>query len=143
VKQPLCLKTKKNQKSTLSLSLNKHEGPLFTKSADPEWVWNIHANLYPPIYENLKLKIEQLKKWAKFDHVRIFQELKKKTNYFGWNVSWMLKNSPIVILWWRYSFTSIPSEWRQLVTFTDGSDMYIHFKVLYIAVMLGIVQKEE
>jgi len=30
---------------------------------------------------------------------------------------------------------------HQLVTFTDGSDMYIHFKVLYIAVMLGIVQK--
>merc|ERR1712223_52698 len=31
----------------------------------------------------------------------------------------------------------------QLVTFTDGSDMYIHFKVLYIAVMLGIVQKRK
>ena len=30
-----------------------------------------------------------------------------------------------------------------LVTFTDGSDMYIHLEVLYIAVMLGIVQKEE
>merc|ERR1712038_1781480 len=35
------------------------------------------------------------------------------------------------------------NERHQLVTFTDGSDMYIHFKVLYIAVMLGIVQKEE
>ena len=30
-----------------------------------------------------------------------------------------------------------------IVTFTDGSDMYIHLEVLYIAVMLGIVQKEE
>jgi hypothetical protein len=30
----------------------------------------------------------------------------------------------------------------QFVTFKDGSDMYIHFKtILYIAVMLGIVQK--
>merc|ERR1712053_19883 len=35
------------------------------------------------------------------------------------------------------------NERHQLVTFTDGSDMYIHFKVLYIAVMLGIVQKEK
>merc|ERR1712025_1438382 len=33
------------------------------------------------------------------------------------------------------------NERHQLVTFTDGSDMYIHFKVLYIAVMLGIVQQ--
>ena len=31
----------------------------------------------------------------------------------------------------------------EIVTFTDGSDMYIHLEVLYIAVMLGIVQKEE
>lgn len=97
------------------------------------------------------MKIEQyLKKCAaKFDHVTAhFSSLltsQKEKNKLLW-----LKCLLNVIIKHQLSFfggvVRLPpckNERHQLVTFTDGSDMYIHFKVLYIAVMLGIVQKEE
>ena len=95
------------------------------------------------------MKIEQyLKKCAaKFDHVTAhFSSLltsQKEKNKLLW-----LKCLLNVIIKHQLSFfggvVRLPpykNERHQLVTFTDGSDMYIHFKVLYIAVMLGIVQK--
>lgn len=78
------------KKCTLSLSLKKHEAHNSLISWSGKGLKHLHEFM-PSNLCNLCLKIEQLKKWAKFDHVRIFQELKEKKNYFGWNVSWMLK----------------------------------------------------
>merc|ERR1711997_1302963 len=95
----------------------------------------------PPFMKSMK--IEQLKKMSKIRSCAHFSSSQKENKLLWLKCLLNVIITPIVILWWCRPFTSTQSERHQLVTFTDGSDMYIHFKVLYIAVMLGIVQKEE
>jgi hypothetical protein len=136
-----CLSAKqKTNKCTLSLSLkNTRAGSKFTNSADPKGA--DHPQKLPSIHEIYENRaVEKMSKIRSCAH---FSSSQKENKLLWLKCLLNVIITPIVILWWCRPFTSTQSERHQLVTFTDGSDMYIHFKVLYIAVMLGIVQKEE
>merc|ERR1712203_758054 len=98
-----------------------------------------HANFAHTLKENRAVE----KKMSKIPSLCSFKLI------FGLKCLLNVKNNQFTkihqlsILWWCYSFYPpyIKRNNAKLVTFTDGSDMYIHISKLYIAVMLGIVQK--